>query len=63
MTKQLCKVKTAEGIRLCQIVRDFIYDYKSLFPSVEVRAIDGKPLNPINRIIVSMNRVELVPQS
>ena len=59
MNIMLCTyVRTPSGRRvLCQVIKAFIFDYKTFLPLMEVRAIEGEPLNPINRIIVPMRSV------
>jgi len=54
MTKLCAIVRTSNGVRVCEVTQHPIYDYKHLLPMMEVRAFEGKPLNPINRIVVPM---------
>ena len=58
MNTKLCAiVRTSEGIRVCEVTQYPIYDYKHIMPLMEVKAIEGAPLNPINRILVPMGNI------
>ena len=59
MNKILCTyIRRPSGERvLCQVTEMLILDYRFSLPLMEVRALEGEPLNPINRIVVPMQNV------
>lgn len=45
-------IRTADGERICEIVQGPTYNPYSTFAVYVVRAVEGKPLNPINRMVI-----------